>query len=46
MPRNQQYSISKKLALMNVLVSAVALLLATFRRKIQPSEPLFSHFQL
>ncbi len=29
MPRNQQYSISKKLTLMNVLVSAVALLLAS-----------------
>lgn len=28
MPRNQQYSISKKLTLMNMLVSAVALLLA------------------
>jgi PAS domain S-box-containing protein len=29
MPRNQQYSISRKLTLMNVLVSAVALLLAS-----------------
>ena len=29
MPRNQQYSISKKLTLMNVVVSAVALLLAS-----------------
>src|SRR4029077_5148478 len=29
MPRNQQYSISKKLTLMNVLVSAAALLLAS-----------------
>jgi len=29
MPRNQQYSISKKITLMNVLVSAVALLLAS-----------------
>ena len=29
MPRSQQYSISKKLTLMNVLVSAVALLLAS-----------------
>ena len=29
MPRNQQHSISKKLTLMNVLVSAVALLLAS-----------------
>src|SRR5579863_6247360 len=28
MPKTQQYSISKKLTLMNVLVSAVALLLA------------------
>ena len=29
MPRNQQYSISKKLTLMNMLASAVALLLAS-----------------